>query len=63
MDKICTFSDLADRPYFLTNEKWYYEDEDGNLQLTPEAPPKAVKSYDEFFKEPEFAKNGTMTLL
>lgn len=63
MDKMCTLSDLADRPYFLTNKKWYYEDKEGKLQLTPEAPPKAVKSYDDFFKKPEFDKNGIMTLL
>lgn len=56
MDKMYTLSDLADRPYFLTNKKWYYEDEEGNLQLTPEAPPRAVKSYDDFLKSQSSTK-------
>lgn len=40
-----------ERPYFLTNEKWYYYDEEeGTYKLTEEAPEKAVKSYEDFYK-------------
>jgi hypothetical protein len=42
-----------DMPYFLTNEEWYYEDENGIYQLTNKAPQKAIDSYNEFFDDTE----------
>lgn len=42
------------RPYFMTNKDWYYYDEEEfKYKLTDKAPPKAVESYNEFYKEPE----------
>lgn len=39
------------KPYFKTNEDWYYYDEDeGTLKLTDKAPPEAVKSYEEYYE-------------
>ncbi len=63
MSKTHVFFARASVPYFLTNEKWYYRDENGELYLTADAPPEAVESYKEFFKEPEFDKDGYMTLV
>lgn len=42
---------MVEKPYFLTNEEWYYEDEEeGIYKLTEKAPPEAVKSYREFYE-------------
>lgn len=39
------------RAYFATNEEWYvYNEKKGILELTEKAPPKAVESYKEFYK-------------
>lgn len=46
--------EVATIPYFLTNKEWYYKDEDeGIYKLTDKAPPEAIKSYNEFYKELE----------
>ncbi len=46
-----TFNEI---PYFLTNEEWFYFDEENyHYVLTTKAPPKAVESYKEFYKELE----------
>lgn len=38
------------RPYFLTNDSWYYYDEDeGVYKLTEKAPKEAIQSYNEFY--------------
>lgn len=38
-------------PYFLTNKKWYYFDEDEwCYKLTDKAPEKARKSYKQFYE-------------
>ncbi len=43
-------SEIA-RPYFMTNEEWYtYNVEKGELELTDKAPPKAIKSYKEYYE-------------
>lgn len=43
---------ILNEPYFLTNESWYYYDEDELMyKLTDEAPPKARESYAEFYAE------------
>ena len=40
-----------DKPYFMTNQEWYEDDiETGKLKLTDKAPPKAIESYNEFYK-------------
>lgn len=39
-------------PYFITNEEWYYyDDEEGIYKLTDKATEKAKESYEEFYKE------------
>ena len=41
----------VEMPYFMTNEKWYYYDEEEyRWKLTEKAPPEAVKSYKEFYE-------------
>lgn len=43
---------MQDMPYFMENEEWYYFDFDiKKYVLTDKAPDKAVKSYDDFYKE------------
>ena len=45
---------ILDRPYFMNNKEWYYWDkEEWKYKLTSEAPDKAIKSYNEFYKEIE----------
>lgn len=40
------------KPYFMTNEEWYYFDEEKFIyKLTDKAPEKARESYREFYKE------------
>lgn len=40
------------QPYFLTNEDWYYFDEDEfRYKLTDKAPEKAVESYKQFYSD------------
>ena len=37
-------------PYFMQDPSWYYLDEEElRYKLTEAAPPKAVKSYEEFY--------------
>ena len=39
-----------DKPYFMTNEEWFYFDEDEwCYKLTGEAPEKAIQSYKEYY--------------
>jgi hypothetical protein len=39
-----------EKPYFLTNETWYYHDEkDMVFKLTDQAPQDAIDSYNEFY--------------
>ena len=41
---------VSEIPYFLTNEKWYfYDEEDFCYKLTKEAPEEAKESYNEFY--------------
>lgn len=41
----------VERPYFLENEEWYYYDEKEEMfKLTDKASPKAIDSYNEFYK-------------
>lgn len=43
---------VIDRPYFMSNKKWWrYDLKKRIMVLTKEAPPKAVKSYQEFYKK------------
>lgn len=45
---------MQERPYFMTNPSWYrFNDEDGEVELTENAPEKAVKSFQEFKKVEE----------
>ena len=40
------------KPYFMTNEEWFYFDEkEWVYKLTPEATEKAKQSYKEFYSE------------
>lgn len=44
--------DSTEQPYFMTNEKWYYYDEeDCCMKLTKDATPEAIKSYKEYYEE------------
>ncbi len=48
-----------ERPYFMTNEEWYYHDpEEWCYKLTDKAPPEAVKSYEEFYDNIYIDENG-----
>ena len=39
---------MQTRPYFMTNPSWYrFNDEDGEVELTKDAPEEAVKSFQE----------------
>ena len=39
-------------PYFMSNEDWYFFDEDEwRYKLTEKAPEKAMKSYEEFYEK------------
>lgn len=41
-------------PYFMKNKEWYYFDENEfKYKLTANAPPEAVKSYNEFYEAVE----------
>lgn len=38
-------------PYFITNDDWYYYDEDKEIYiLTDEAPEEAKRSYKEYYE-------------
>lgn len=40
------------QPYFLTNEDWYYFDENEfRYKLTDKAPEEAVESYKQFYSD------------
>lgn len=40
-----------EKPYFLTNPEWFYEDEEeGIYKLTDKATPEAVESYKKFYE-------------
>lgn len=42
---------LTEKPYFLTNEEWYYYDYDEMVyKLTDKATKEAIKSYEEFYE-------------
>lgn len=46
-------------PYFMTNEDWYYHDEEEfKYKLTNQAPQKAIDSYNEFYEEDYVKVNG-----
>lgn len=39
-----------EKPYFLTNNDWYYYDDDeGMYKLTEKATKEAIESYNEFY--------------
>ena len=41
-----------DKPYFMTNEEWYYFDpEESVYKLTNKAPQEAIESYNEFYED------------
>lgn len=40
-----------DKPYFMTDEEWYYfDEEDFCYKLTDKATKKAIASYEEYYK-------------
>ena len=42
---------LVEKPYFLTNKKWFkYDKKSKKYILTDKAPEKAQESYEEFYK-------------
>ncbi len=39
-------------PYFITNDEWYYYDEEEEIyKLTDKAPKEAIESYEEYYSE------------
>lgn len=43
------------KPYFMSNNRWYYYDEDDEIyKLTKEATEEARKSYEEFYREKDY---------
>ena len=41
-------------PYFMTNEEWYYYDEEEEIyKLTDKATQKAIDSYNEYYSVTE----------
>lgn len=41
----------TDKPYFMTNEEWYYFDEEEfKYKLTDKATEEARKSYEEYYE-------------
>ena len=41
---------ITEKPYFMTNEKWYkFDENEFKYVLTDEAPEKAKESYNEFY--------------
>jgi len=49
-----SYKALNEKPFFLTNEDWYYYDERKFRDvLTDKAPKEAIESYEEFYREYE----------
>lgn len=49
---------ITDKPYFMTNQEWWYYDwKEMKYKLTDKAPPEAVKSYKEFYANDELDIN------
>lgn len=49
---------IADMPYFMENEAWYYFDYDKRrYELTDKAPKEAIESYEKFYKQLEIYNN------
>ena len=47
----------VDKPYFMSNEDWFYFDEgEWRYKLTDAAPEEARKSYEEFYNMIEAPK-------
>ena len=43
---------LVEKPYFLTNKKWFkYDEKNKKYILTDKAPQKAIESYKDFYKQ------------
>lgn len=38
-------------PYWITNEDWYYYDDEGEVHIKEDAPKKAKESFKEFQAE------------
>ena len=50
---------IGTRPYFMNNKSWYrFDDDEGVIVLTKDAPPEAVKSYKEFYKDIDEERNS-----
>ena len=43
--------------YWATNNEWFKFNEDGTAYLTPEAPPEAVESFENYKKQLEKKKH------
>jgi len=45
----------VNEPYFLSNKKWYYfDEEEWRYKLTDKATEEAIESYNEFYKQLEW---------
>ena len=51
---------MQEQPYFMTNPKWFtFNETEWKYELTKDAPPKAVKSYNDFYATEERIIHGT----
>lgn len=55
---------MREQPYFLSNEEWYTsekkEDDSVVYSLTSNAPIEAIRSFNEYYSDPEFYdENGS----
>ena len=40
-----------EQPFFMTNDEWWtFNYEQGKIELTSKAPPKAIDSYNDYYK-------------
>lgn len=47
------------RPYFMNNKNWYrFDNDQGVIVLTKDAPLEAVKSYKDFYKKMDEDRNS-----
>lgn len=54
---------MQTKPYFMSNDEWYYFDEkEWCYKLTDKAPEDAIESYNEFYADKEII-NGVEVII
>lgn len=55
---------IGTRPYFMNNKDWYrFDDDEGVIVLTKDAPPEAIKSYEDFYKAIDQERNSAKSIV